>query len=259
MPFAFYEAVVQRVISLIQVDPETHAFGHPFPIVDVGYDRLATQPGKLSNANLLLDLGFIVVFDQTLAFEMFFHFVLDGKAMRVPAGFPRDMKTAHGFVAGIDVLEATSQNVMNTGFSIRGRRTLIKCEQRSALAGFERFGKYILLPPEIQDLRLDRRSVIPALDFTETHKHFHAPLVDTLHLATSVHPQKNKPRAHDLRPGRRIHSRYHPVHRRYYPLPRSCPSRGPAGQAYSATLFGRRLRGDIQQDSLRGLHRPPVS
>jgi len=37
------------------------------------------------------------------------------------------------------------------------------------------------------------------------------------------------------------------------------PSRGPAGQAYYATRFGWRLRGDIRQDQVRSSHHPPVA
>ena len=72
VPDRLYVSVIERVISFIQVDPESHALGHLFPVADVAHDGLAASPRELGNPYLFLDL-FLVEYA-----ELFFDLVLDG-------------------------------------------------------------------------------------------------------------------------------------------------------------------------------------
>ena len=70
------------------------------------------------------------------------------------------MMPAHVLVAGKDVLEGAGQYMMNSGFAIRGWRSVIPHEQRFAFALFLAFDEHVVVVPEFENLLLKFRSFV---------------------------------------------------------------------------------------------------
>ena len=151
--------VVERVISLVEIDPEAHTLSHLLPVTDVAHDGFAAALGEFSYTNFLFDL---LLIEDT---KFFLNLMLHWKAVRIPTGLTRYVIALHGFVAREDVFEAARQDVVNTRFAIGGRRAFVKAELRSALGLIQRFLKNIMLTPELQHLGFEGRTVVSTLHF----------------------------------------------------------------------------------------------
>ena len=196
--------VVQGVVRLIKIYPEAHPFGHRLPIADVAHDRVAAAAGELRYPDCLLNFLFIEYS------ELFLNLVFDRQAVGIPASFARHMETLHGFVAGIDILETARQDVVDAGFAVCRRRTLIEGKKRSTRALLQAFLKHRLRPPELKDLLLEGWAVVACTDFAETH-------TDSRVLVPSP-GFWFRSGAIRAAPGRGARARYHPA------LPDGCPA-----------------------------------
>ncbi len=76
--------------------------------------------------------------------------------MRIPPGFPQDVKTAHGFVTVEEVFEQPTLEVSHVGMPIGRRRTLEKHETLGAPSGphIHAFLEDTVRIPEVQHLFL---------------------------------------------------------------------------------------------------------
>jgi len=90
--------VVERVVGVAEVDPETDALGEAVPLLQVRGDALAAELVELGDA-VVLDLLLAVDTEAALDLE------LDGKAVGVPARLARHAIAAHRLVAREEVLE----------------------------------------------------------------------------------------------------------------------------------------------------------
>ena len=116
MPHRLDVVVVERVVGVLHVHPEAHSLGHPLPVADVAHDRFTASPGELLDADLPLDPG--LVEDPELLLDL----VLDGQAVRIPAGPARAVVAAHGLVAGNRSLKVRARTWWSPGlpFAVGG-------------------------------------------------------------------------------------------------------------------------------------------
>jgi hypothetical protein len=99
------------------------------------------------------------LFDFPFVFEsqFLFDFDFDGKTMGVPARFAMNLKAPHGLVSADEILNRSSENVVDTGFTVRRRRTFVEGVIRGILARFDAFFKDSLLFPVGENLFLEIR------------------------------------------------------------------------------------------------------
>ena len=114
--------VGERVVGVVEVDPEADALGHPVPVLEVGEDALAAEVVELGDA-VLLDLLLAVDAEPALDLE------LDRQAVAVPARLARHAVAAHRLVAREDVLEDARQDVVRARPAVGRRRALVEDEQ----------------------------------------------------------------------------------------------------------------------------------
>ena len=126
MPNRFNVLVIQGVVGLVKIHPETHPLGHFFPVADITHNRLSTTSGKFCDPDLRLDFLFV---EDT---QFFLDFVLYWQAVGIPTALPRGMKTAHCLVAWVNILECTGEYVMYTGTPVGCWRPFVEGEQRAA-------------------------------------------------------------------------------------------------------------------------------
>ena len=165
MPDGLDVGIIQRVIRLIEIDPEPHAFSHLLPVGDIRHDRLTAESREFSDTNSRFDLCFVVALDLALLFQEFFDFMFHRKAVRIPAGFSRYVIALHRLVARENIFKTARQNVVNSRLAIRCRRPFIKAELRSTFCLIQCFLKNVVLTPKLQDLRFEIRPVIASLNF----------------------------------------------------------------------------------------------
>ena len=143
---------VHRAVGLRGVDPEAHPLGHLLERVDVSHHRLATAGVELRHAERL-DVGLAV------EPQLLLHGDLDGQAVAVPAGTPRDVVALHGAVAGEDVLEHPRLDVVGAGHPVRGRRALVEVPRRTVVTAGYRLGEHAVRAPQVENLVVERRKV----------------------------------------------------------------------------------------------------
>src|SRR5690606_17462765 len=116
------------------------------------------------------------------------------------------------------ILERAREHVMDTGLAVRRRRAFVEDEARPLPRRSEHAAEHVLAPPQLEDFLLERRSVVPGIDWFE-HRSFPRSLKkgQTPFLArpiqeSSTHTHARETSAECLRsvPGRRG-SRYHPA------------------------------------------------
>ena len=146
--------VIERVIRFVQVHPEAHTFRHLLPVADVAHDGFTTATRELGDADLLLD--FFLIEDA----ELFFDFVLDRQAVRIPAGLARCVVPTHGLVTREDVLERTREDVVNAGLSVCSRRAFVETEARTVFRHRERLLEGLVLTPERKHFFFEGRPVV---------------------------------------------------------------------------------------------------
>ena len=140
--------VGERVVGVVQVDPEADALGHPVPVLEIGEHALATQGVEPGDA-VLLDL--LLAVDPQTAFD----FELDGQAVAVPAGLARHAVAAHRLEARKDVLEDAREHVVGARPAVGRRRTFVERIQRRVAAQLYAFGEDALAAPELEDPRVE--------------------------------------------------------------------------------------------------------
>src|SRR5690606_36528746 len=160
-PDALDVVVVQREIGVGEVDPETHVLRHRLPFGDVTHDRRATLLRERRDADFLLDA--LLVEDA----ELFLDLVLDGQAVRVPARFARTVEAAHRLVARVQILERAREHVVNTGAAVGRRRAFVEDEFRPVAAGLDDALEHALAPPELENVLLERGTVVARADWLE--------------------------------------------------------------------------------------------
>src|SRR5689334_548465 len=63
-----------------------------------------------------------------------------------------NLQSPHRPVTALEILNSPSENVVNSGLSVCGRRPFIKCEIRRAFARVHAFFKKVVLTPVVEDL-----------------------------------------------------------------------------------------------------------
>ena len=118
-------------VGIVQVNPESGAFGQLLPFIDVLKDIRPTLGVELSHA---------IFFNLRLALEaqLFLNFNLDGQAMGIPAAASQAVEALHHFIAREHILEGARQHVMTAGFAIGCGRTFIKHVARRVFAALGR-------------------------------------------------------------------------------------------------------------------------
>ena len=154
LPDALDVVVVQREVRVLEVDPEAHALGHGFPLGHVAHHGRAALRRELRDADFLLDAP--LVEDA----ELFLDLVLDGQAVRVPAGFARAVEAAHRLVARIEVLERAREHVVDAGPPVRRRRAFVEHELRARRTLGHDAAEDILAAPELEYSLLELGPVV---------------------------------------------------------------------------------------------------
>ena len=139
--------ILQGDVGVVHVNPEADAVGQLLPFPDVAKDTLAALGVELSHA---------IVLDGLLAVEiqLLLDLQLHGKAMRIPAPLPEDMVATHGLVAGEEVFENPSQDVMSSRNPVCGGWPLIKHVSRRTLTNLQALLENLVLFPKTEDARL---------------------------------------------------------------------------------------------------------
>ncbi len=151
-PDALDVVLVHGPVGAIHVDPVAHAPGHLGELVHMPQDGLATAGIELRDA-----VGLDVLLSREA--ELLLHGQLDGQAVTVPAGLSRNVVALHRPVAGEDVLEDASLDVMGARCSVRRGRPLVEHPEGSSLALGDRGLEDALGVPHGQDLVLQCRQV----------------------------------------------------------------------------------------------------
>ena len=155
--------VVEGVVGVPHVHPETHPLGHALPVADVAHDRLAAPPGELLDPDLALDPR--LVEDPELLLDL----VLDGQAVGVPSRPARAVVAAHRLVAGEHVLEGAGEDMVDPRAAVRRRRALVPDVEGPALGLPLAVLEHVLGAPPLEDLFLDPHPVVTAVDFPKAH------------------------------------------------------------------------------------------
>ena len=153
--------VVERVVSVAEVDPVTHAPRHLLPFADVSHHRLAATAGEFRDADLLLDCLFVEYA------EFFFNLMFDRQTVRIPAAFARRVVAAHGFETRINVFERARQHMMNAGLAVGRGGAFVETETRPPATLLDGPVENRARFPERQHRLLQRRPVVPTVDRLE--------------------------------------------------------------------------------------------
>ena len=136
------ERLVVRDVRFVEVDPETDPLGEVLPLAHVTPDALLAELDERFNA---------VVFDLLAGFfqaQRLADFQFDRQAVRVPARLALAAETAHGAVAGENVLHGAGEAVPRVRHPVGRRRTLEENESRRVFTAYERlFVNVVFFPP----------------------------------------------------------------------------------------------------------------
>ena len=159
-PDGLDEGTVVGDVGVFQVDPEADFVGHTLPFFGVAEDGLDALGDEFFDA---VGLDGLLSVDA----EFFLDFDLDGEAVSIPAGFARDVASAHGLVAEEDVFEDAGENVAVVGQSVSGRRTFVEGELLLSLARFEAFLEDAVALPEVANRLFHAGEVDDGLGLSE--------------------------------------------------------------------------------------------
>ncbi len=152
--------VGERVVGVVEIDPEADALGHAVPVLEIGEHALAAQGVEPGDA-VLLDLLLAVDPQTALDFE------LDGQAVAVPAGLARHAEAAHGLEAREDVLEDARQHVVRARAAVGRGRTLVERVERRVAAQLDALLEDALAAPELEDAGIEGGKVDLGRDLAE--------------------------------------------------------------------------------------------
>jgi len=140
-PHRLYVAVVHGDVGFIHVHPEADALGHLPPLRQVSAHALAAASIETVHAVLL----YLVLAGEA---QFFLHLQLHGETVGIPAGDAGGVTALHGAVAGDDILEDASQDMVDAGAAVSGGRSLIEHEAVAVPAGLHAAPEDIFLPPQ---------------------------------------------------------------------------------------------------------------
>ena len=152
--------VGERVVRVVEVEPEADALGEPHPLLEIGGDALAAQLVELGDA---VGLDLLLAVDAEAALDLELH----GQAVRVPAGLARHAVAAHRLVAREEVLEDARDDVMRAGPAVGRRRPLVEHVQGRVVAALEALVEDVVSLPELEDAGVERREVDARRDVLE--------------------------------------------------------------------------------------------
>ena len=153
--------VGERVVGVVEVDPEADALGHAVPLAQVRQHALAAQLVELGDA---VGLDLLLAVDPQAPFDLELH----REAVAVPAGLAGDAVAAHRLVAREDVLEDAREDVMGAGLAVRRRRAFVEDpERRIRSRRRQALVEDVVVAPEGEDPRVHRREVGARRDLAE--------------------------------------------------------------------------------------------
>ena len=152
--------VGERVVGVVQVDPEADALGEALPLLEVGGDALPAQLVELGDA-VGLDLPFAVDAEAPL------HLELHRQAVGVPAGLARHAVAAHRLVAREEVLEDARDDVVRARPAVGRGRPLVEDEDGGVVTALEALLEDAVFLPELEDAGVERREVDARRDVLE--------------------------------------------------------------------------------------------
>ena len=143
-PDGFDVFIVVGDIRVFHICPIADAFGHLFPFALILPDAFLAFFDKRLDA---------VFFDVLLAVhaEGFFHFQLDGKAVRIPPRLAEDVLALHRLIAGDDVLHDAREDMPDVRLSVRRRGAVVEGELLSPFALFDAVFKDVIFLPKFDD------------------------------------------------------------------------------------------------------------
>ena len=130
----------------------TDAFSHSFPFPDVLKD---TFPALLIELSYTIFLNFSLVAEtkRPLYLELY------RQSMGIPSCLAWYVVTFHCLVAANNILEQSSQHMVNPWATISCRRAFIKGKMRCSLSHFYTFIKNVMLAPKMKDMLLYSRKI----------------------------------------------------------------------------------------------------
>src|SRR5262249_30194747 len=148
-------------VGVVEVEPEPDSLGQAVPVLDVTEDGFAAALVELRDPERL-DL--LLRGDAELALDL----ELDRQPMAVPAGLSRPVVPGHGPEARIDVLEHPREDVVGTGPSVGGRRTLVEAPEGRALPLAQRPREDVALAPPLEDALLELGEGLLGVNWTKS-------------------------------------------------------------------------------------------
>ena len=164
-PDRFHVRRVIGAIRVLEIDPEPHLLGHLRPLVDVLKDALPAELVERFDA-VPLDVLLAVEFQRLLDFD------LDRQPVGVPATFAFGVESAHGLVAGKEILHRAGQHMMDAGKAVGRGRAFVEDEKGPTLPLFDASGEDVLLFPEAAHVLFHLGEVGARGDFLEHGRKF---------------------------------------------------------------------------------------
>ena len=145
---------------MFEVDPEPHLFGHLGPVVDVVENTL---PAELVERLDAVSLDILLAVQLQLLLDL----DLDRQAVRVPPTLALGLESAHGLVAGKEVLHRPGEDVMNAGTAVGRGGALVENKEGLPLPLPDASGEDVLFFPEAAHFLFHLREVGAGGDFLE--------------------------------------------------------------------------------------------
>ncbi len=147
-PHGFDELGGARNVGIVIVEPVPDPPRHLLPIVLIGEDVRSTHFVELRDPEF-----FDLLFARNP--QLFFRLQLNGEPVRVPAGLPGHPVSGHRPVAGDQILDRSSKDVMHSRSAVRRGGTFEENELRRVRTVRETQPERVLLVPDAQNFFLE--------------------------------------------------------------------------------------------------------
>ena len=130
---------------MLKIDPIAHLSGKFSPLGGIFHDLTSASGVVLIYGNLLAD----ILFCDT---KHLLHAKFDGKSMRIPSGFAVDLEALHGFVPAEGIFNCSSENVVDSGFTVSRRRSFKEIEGFVPFPCRNTFVEQVFVVPRLQHI-----------------------------------------------------------------------------------------------------------
>ena len=130
---------------MLKIDPIAHLSGKFCPLGGIFHDLTSASGVVFVHRNFLSD----VLFGDT---EHFLDAKFDGKSVCIPSGFAVDLEALHGFVPAEGIFNCSSENVVDSGFTVSRRRSFKEIEGFVPFPCRNTFVEQVFVVPRLQHI-----------------------------------------------------------------------------------------------------------